>query len=98
MSAGPQVGNLLVAARITLRDIKEDKIIGADRPIRLELLSRPGEQPWTDFGSRNVIVSDAVVHLWGLVGSEEERKALIYPGEDGSRRRQCRIDTVRFTL
>jgi hypothetical protein len=29
-----------------------------------------------DFGSRNVIVTDGVVHLWGLVGSEEERKAL----------------------
>jgi osmotically-inducible protein OsmY len=35
-----------------------------------------GEQDWTDFGSRNVIVTDGVVHLWGLVGSEEERKAL----------------------
>jgi CBS domain-containing protein len=48
-----------------------------DRQIRLELLSRMKEQDWTDFGSRNVIVSDGVVHLWGLVGSAAERTALI---------------------
>jgi CBS-domain-containing membrane protein len=48
----------------------------SDRTIRLELLSQLADQPWTDFGSRNVIVNEGVVHLWGLVGSEEERKAL----------------------
>ncbi len=47
------------------------------RGIRLELLSRLKEQSWTDFGSRNVIVNDGEVHLWGLVGSEAEHKALI---------------------
>ena len=47
-----------------------------DRSIRLELLDRLGKQPWADFGSRNVIVQDGIVHLWGLVGSESERKAL----------------------
>jgi osmotically-inducible protein OsmY len=31
----------------------------------------------TDFGGRNITVSDRVVHLWGLVGSEAERKALL---------------------
>jgi CBS domain-containing protein len=49
----------------------------ADRSIRLELLDRLGGQTWTGFGSRNVIVRDGVVHLWGLVGSEEEHKALV---------------------
>ncbi len=47
------------------------------RPIRLELLSRLSNQQWTDFGSRNVIVSGGVVHLWGLVSSPEERTALV---------------------
>ena len=47
-----------------------------DRQIRLELQSRLRQQSWTDFGSRNITVSDRVVHLWGLVGSEAERKAL----------------------
>ncbi len=49
----------------------------SDRQIRLELLSRLQQQSWTDFGSRNVTVSGGVVHLWGLVVSEEERKALL---------------------
>jgi osmotically-inducible protein OsmY len=35
------------------------------------------QQSWTDFGSRNVIVTDGKVHLWGLISSEAERKALI---------------------
>jgi osmotically-inducible protein OsmY len=34
------------------------------------------QRQWTDFGSRNIIVQDGVVHLWGLVSSESERKAL----------------------
>jgi CBS domain-containing protein len=48
-----------------------------DRQIRLELMSLLGQQSWTDFGNRNVTVSDGVVHLWGLVGSEAEHKALL---------------------
>lgn len=53
-----------------------------DRKIRLELLDRLDDQAWTDFGSRNVIVTDGIVHLWGLVGSEEERKALLALAEE----------------
>jgi CBS domain-containing protein len=48
----------------------------SDRDIRSILLQQLSEQDWTDFGSRNVIVTDGVVHLWGLIGSEAERKAL----------------------
>jgi CBS domain-containing protein len=56
--------------------------IEADRTIRSELLSRLGEQDWTNFGSRNVIVTQGVVHLWGLVGSEDERHALTALAEE----------------
>ena len=50
----------------------------ASRNIRAELLSRlEQQQSWTDFGSRNIIVTDGKVHLWGLISSEAERKALI---------------------
>jgi CBS domain-containing protein len=55
---------------------KPDDERDGDRAIRLEVLARLRQQSWTDFGSRNVIVADGVVHLWGLVGSAEERKAL----------------------
>lgn len=48
-----------------------------DQQIRQELLSRLAEQEWTDFGKRNIIVRSGVVHLWGLVGSDAEHKALI---------------------
>ncbi|MFY9734353.1 MAG: CBS domain-containing protein [Rhodoplanes sp.] len=58
------------------------KTVDSDRQIRSELLDRLKQQDWTDFGSRNVIVSDGVVHLWGLVGSEEEHQALLALAED----------------
>jgi CBS domain-containing protein len=49
----------------------------ADRKIRSELLDRLGHQDWTDFGERNIIVNSGIVHLWGLVGSPVEHKALV---------------------
>ena len=54
----------------------------SDRSIRADLLDRIAGQTWTEFGSRNVIVRDGVVHLWGLVGSDEERKALVALAEE----------------
>jgi len=50
---------------------------GADRKIRQQLLDRLNQEDWTDFGERNVIVSGGIVHLWGLVGSLQEHKALL---------------------
>jgi CBS domain-containing protein len=51
--------------------------VPADREIRHAILDRLARQDWTDFGSRNVTVRDGIVHLWGLVGSPQERKALL---------------------
>ncbi len=48
----------------------------SDETIRATVLDRLSKQSWTGFGERNVIVTDRVVHLWGLVGSPTERKAL----------------------
>jgi osmotically-inducible protein OsmY len=42
------------------------------------------KQSWTNFGERNIVVSNGVVHIWGLVGSLDERKALIALAEDVS--------------
>ena len=53
-----------------------------DRKIRLELMDRLGDQDWTDFGERNVIVHSGIVHLWGLVGSQDEHKALLALAEN----------------
>jgi osmotically-inducible protein OsmY len=62
--------------------VAHQNTVDSDRQIRSELLDRLKQQDWTDFGSRNVIVSDGVVHLWGLVGSEEEHQALLALAED----------------
>jgi len=49
----------------------------ADRRIRDELIQRlEKEHDWTDFGARNVTVHNGVVHLWGLITSGDERRAL----------------------
>ena len=64
--------NLIQALALALASpSRPDPAAEEDRNIRLELLSR------LDFGSRNVIVSGGVVHLWGLVDSPEERTALV---------------------
>ncbi len=65
-----------------------------DLDIRHELLAQLEQQPWTDFGSRNVIVSNGVVHLWGLVGSEAERKALLALAEGVPGATQVRDETI----
>lgn len=49
----------------------------SDRKIRLTLMDRLDDQSWTDFGERNIIVSGGIVHLWGLVGSQQEHEALL---------------------
>jgi len=67
----------LVQALASKAESASPAVIDRDRAIRGELLSRLSQQSWTDFGDRNVIVSDGVVHLWGLVGSPEEREALV---------------------
>ncbi|WP_026608306.1 CBS domain-containing protein [Methylocapsa acidiphila] len=56
----------------------------ADRGIRASVLAELGKQSWTDFGERNIVVSNGVVHIWGLVGTPEERKALVALAEDVS--------------
>jgi CBS-domain-containing membrane protein len=63
---------------------KSDKVPAAenDRQIRADIVARLAEQDWTDFGDRNIIVVDGVAHVWGLVGSPNEREALIALAED----------------
>ena len=47
-----------------------------DGTIRRQLLAELREQKWAAAGEGHVVVSDGVVHFWGLVGSEDERRAL----------------------
>ena len=47
-----------------------------DATIRARLLETLDDQPWHAAIHPNVVVTDGVVHLWGLVPSEQQRDAL----------------------
>jgi CBS domain-containing protein len=53
-----------------------------DRTIRDQLLTKLRSQKWADASEGRVVVSDGVVHFWGIVGSEAERKALRVAAEN----------------
>jgi CBS domain-containing protein len=53
-----------------------------DGAIRRQLLAELREQQWADASEDRVVVSDGVVHLWGTVGSEDERRALRIAAEN----------------
>jgi CBS-domain-containing membrane protein len=53
-----------------------------DRTIRIQLLAELREQKWADPSESRVVVSDGIVHLWGIVGSENERRALRIAAEN----------------
>ena len=47
-----------------------------DAAIREALLAELGRQTWSRRAENTVVVSDGVVHLWGLVATPEELRAL----------------------
>jgi CBS domain-containing protein len=53
-----------------------------DRTIRRLLLADLREQTWADASEGRVVVSNGVVHLWGIVRSEDERRALRIAAEN----------------
>jgi len=54
----------------------------SDRIIRDRLIAELRKQKWADPTEGNIVVSDGVVYLWNIVGSEEERKALRVAAEN----------------
>jgi CBS domain-containing protein len=61
-----------------ISDTDEDR----DRAIRERLFAELRRQKWANPTEENIIVSNGVVHLWGLVGSEAERTALRVAAEN----------------
>ena len=53
-----------------------------DRTIRRLLLAELREQKWADAREDRVVVTNGVVYLWGIVGSEDERRALRIAAEN----------------
>ena len=67
--------NLIQALASVPSKVEGDQL--TDRGIRAAILAQLAEQSWTDFGERNIVVTNGVVHLWGLVSSPKEHKALL---------------------
>ena len=53
-----------------------------DGVIRSRLLADLSKQKWANCGESDLVVSDGIVHLWGVVGSDEERRALLVAAEN----------------
>jgi CBS domain-containing protein len=65
-------GNLMQALGTT--DVSEPVSVD-DRTIRERLLAELDAQPWAHMLTKNIIVRNGVVHLWGFVENEDERRA-----------------------
>ena len=66
-------GNLLQA--LATADVSKPASID-DRAIRERLLKDLSAQLWANPDLKSIVVQDGVVHLWGYVRTEEERRAL----------------------
>jgi CBS-domain-containing membrane protein len=56
--------------------------VNDDRAIREQLLAELQKQHWVHMGLKNVVVQDGVVSLWGMVSSDDERRALRIAAEN----------------
>lgn len=72
-------GNLLQA--LAMADVSKPASID-DRTIRDRLLNKLNAQSWANLALKNILVKEGVVHLWGFVATEEERRALRLAAEN----------------
>lgn len=54
----------------------------SDRSIRNRLVAELRNQAWSHLSEPDIVVSGGVVHFWGVVGSDEERRALRVAAEN----------------
>jgi osmotically-inducible protein OsmY len=85
--------NLVQALAANMRGVPVHRALGDDA-IRKRLLEELGAQAWWHESS-NVIVTDGIVHYWGVCENEEEKRAARVAAENvpGVRR----IDDHRIT-
>jgi CBS domain-containing protein len=72
-------GNLLQALAAT--DVSKP-VSADDRTIRERLTAELQAQPWAHMMTKNIVVENGVVHLFGFVRSEQERSALRVAAEN----------------
>lgn len=73
--------NLLQGLAVKRDNIGNDVTVD-DTRIRAQLLQILRNQPWVSRGTLNVVVSDGVVHLYGLVASSAEHDALLVAAKE----------------
>jgi len=71
--------NLLQA--LAVADVSREGVYD-DRAIREQLLAELQKQHWAHMALKNVVVQDGVVSLWGMVSSDDERRALRIAAEN----------------
>lgn len=60
----------------------EGAISRDDEAIRESVLRELNAQSWTSLLTKNIVVTDGIVHLWGFVRSEDERRAIKVAAEN----------------
>ena len=66
--------NLIQALAVKTRAAKQPRL-KTDDGIRRRLLAELERQPWWQRSTSNVIVTDGIVHYWGVIDSDGERDA-----------------------
>jgi CBS domain-containing protein len=56
--------------------------VNDDRVIREQLLAELQKQRWVHMALKNIVVQDGVVSLWGMVSTDDERRALRIAAEN----------------
>jgi CBS domain-containing protein len=86
----------LVQALAARRRADKTRRAKGDDSIRRQLLAELERQPWWQSGSSNVIVTDGVVHYWGLLGSDEEQAAARVAAENVPGVREVEDHRMRY--
>ena len=65
-----------------------------DRDLRAALMKELAAQPWSRRADNSVVVTNGIVHLWGLVTSQEESRALELAAQSVAGVREVQNHTV----
>jgi CBS domain-containing protein len=70
----------LVQALASVKPVMAEAVKASDTELRDKIMARLSTEPWRP-SMLNVTVHDGTVHLWGVVGSEAEKKAALTAAE-----------------
>ena len=74
--------NLLQGLASARRSQPTPPVAASDQSIRDQIVAELQKHGWGNLGTTSVVVRDGVVQLWGLVGSDQERRASVVAAEN----------------